>query len=309
MTANDRGAIQPSHAVDEWIYHVDGELVPASQATVSVRDRGFRYGDGAFETVRIYDGEIFAWDRHAERLTESCRILDLDHGLSTEVLATRIRETVAVNGLSEAAARLSITRGVQPGALTPVTDPEPTVVVTVHALDRGGIHGEPSWEEPATAIVADTRRVPNAAIPARAKTHNYLNGILARLEAREAGVDEALLLDGDGKLTEGATCNCFLVDDGVLRTPALDGPVLPGITRAVVLECARSTDVPIETGRIDPTALRSADEAFLTNSTWELRPLATVQIDGEAVAVGGGPVTDQLQAEFDAYIEERHYEE
>jgi branched-chain amino acid aminotransferase len=308
MTRSDNEAGRPSEGDDDRIYHVDGELVPANEATVSVRDRGFRYGDGAFETVRIYGGGIFAWERHAERLAESCRILELDHGLSATALAARIRETVAANGLSEAAARLSITRGVQPGALTPPADPEPTVVVTVRALDRGGAHGEAPWEEPATAIVADTRRVPDAAIPARAKTHNYLNGILARLEAREAGVDEALLLDGDGHLTEGATCNCFLVEDGVLRTPALEGPVLPGITRAVVLELARSSDVPVETGRIEPVALRSADEAFVTNSTWELRPLSAVEFDGDTVSIGGGPVTDRLQAAFDARVE-AHYDE
>jgi branched-chain amino acid aminotransferase len=309
MSDHTDGTEGSSHGGDGLLYHLDGDIVPATDATVSVRDRGFRYGDGVFETVRIYGGEIFEWDRHADRLAESCRSLDLDHGLSGSELATRIREAVAANDFSEAAARLSITRGVQPGALTPAADPDPTVVVTVRPLERGGRHGRPVWNGPATATIAETQRVPDGAIPARAKTHNYLNGILARLEAREVGVDEALLLDGDGHLTEGATCNCFLIEDGVLRTPALDGPVLPGITRAVVLELAREAGLPVETGQCDPSDLRAADEAFLTNSTWELRPLETVQVNGETVAVGDGPVTEQLRAAFDARIEEHHYEE
>jgi branched-chain amino acid aminotransferase len=286
------------------MYHVDGELVPADDATVSVRDRGFRYGDGAFETLRVYGGEVFEWAAHADRLAETCAVLALDHGLSDDDLHGRIRETLAANDLQDAAVRLSITRGVQPGRLTPAPDVDPTVVVTVADLPRGGAEGRPVWDGPATATVADTERMPDAALPARAKTHNYLNGILARLETRETAADEALMCDRDGTLTEGATCTLFFVSDGVLRTPGLDGPVLPGVTRRVVLDLAREADVPVETGAYTPEDLFAADEAFLTNTTWELRPLAAV----DDHSIGEGPVTTRLQRAFDDRVERRHYE-
>ena len=285
-------------------YHVNGDLVPAEEATVSVRDRGFMYGDAAFETLRAYGGEVFEWEAHAERLRRTCENLSLDHGLTDADLRGRIRETLDANDFEDAYVKLSISRGVQPGKLSPGPVEEPTVVVYVAELPRGGASeaSEPVWDGPARAEVVETRRIPAAVIPASAKTHNYLNGILARLELGE-DADEALLLDADGNLAEGATSNLFFVTDGVLETPSLDGPVLPGVTRRVVLELADEAGIPVEEGAYDPADLRAADEAFLTNTTWEIRPLASV--DGEEV--GGGPVTDELIRAFNQRVEREHY--
>ncbi|WP_135851878.1 aminotransferase class IV [Halorussus salinus] len=291
-------------------YHVDGELVPAEEATVSVRDRGFMYGDAAFETLRAYGGEVFEWQAHADRLGRTCDALSLDHGLSDADLRDRIRETLAANDLDDAYVKLSISRGVQPGKLSPGPVEDPTVVVYVADLPRGGRPErgkEPVWDGPATAAVVETRRIPDAALPARAKTHNYLNGILARLELGDDH-DEALVLDADGNLTEGATSNLFFVRDGVLHTPSLDGPILPGVTRRVLLELAASDGIPVEEGTYDPADLRAADEAFLTNSTWELRPLAVVETENGTIDLGAGPITDRLADAFDARIEREHYE-
>ena len=282
-------------------YHVDGNLVPADEATVSVRDRGFMYGDAAFETLRAYGGDLFEWDAHADRLRGTCDALALDHGLPDADLRARVDETLAANELDDAYVKLSISRGVQPGKLSPGPVEDPTVVVYVAALPRGGVSGEPVWDGPATARVVETRRIPDAALPASAKTHNYLNGILARLDADDA--DEAVTLDSDGRVAEGATSNVFFVRDGTLQTPSLDGPVLPGITRRVVLDLADDAGVPTETGRYSPDDVRAADEAFVTNSTWELRPL--VELD--EVELGGGPVTDRLARAFDELVERRHY--
>ena len=282
-------------------FHVDGDLVPADEATVSVRDRGFMYGDAAFETLRAYGGDPFEWAAHAERLRATCDALALDHGLPDADLRARVDETLAANDLDDAYVKLSVTRGVQPGKLTPGPVDDPTVVVYVADLPRGGVDGESVWDAPATAEVVETRRVPDAALPASAKTHNYLNGILARLDAEDA--DEAITLDADGAVAEGATSNLFFVRDGVLKTPSLDGPVLPGITRRVALDLADDAGVPTETGRYSPDDVRAADEAFLTNSTWELRPLAS--LDG--VELGGGPVTERLARAFDERVERRHY--
>ena len=290
-------------STDGYVYHVDGDLVPASEATVSVRDRGFMYGDAAFETLRAYGGRVFEWDAHARRLAETCDVLGLDHGLSTEDLHGRVAETLAANDLAEAYVRLSITRGVQPGKLTPTPEVDPTVVVLVKELPRGGRGSDPVWDGPATLQTVKTRRVPDRAIPSNAKTHNYLNGILARLELRVTGADEALVLDTDGYVAEGATSNVFFVDDEALCTPSLDGPVLPGVTRDVVLELAREEGIPVREGRFAPDDVRGASEVFLTNTTWELRPVATV----DGIDSGGGPVTTLLSRLFDERVERAHY--
>ena len=316
-------------------YNVNGDLVPADEATVSVRDRGFTYGDAAFETMRAYGGDIFEWAAHADRFRRTCETLAIDHGIADSDLRERIRATLDANDFDDAYVKLSISRGVQPGKLSPGPTENPTVVVYVAELPRGGVgdgdesddgegssgvgsdDGErsvPVWDGPASASVVETRRISDDAIPASAKTHNYLNGILARLELdADADADEALLLDGDGALTEGATSNLFFVADGVLKTPSLDGPVLPGITRRVVLELAEREGVPVEEGNYVPADLRAADEAFLTNSTWELRPLARVD-DAELGAesggdeFGAGPITRDLARAFDARVEREHYE-
>lgn len=281
-------------------YHVDGDLVPAAEATVNVRDRGFMYGDGAFETLRIYGGEPFEWAAHAERLQHSCETLGFAEALPPAAdLRARVDETVAANELRDAYLKLSVTRGVQPGKLTPAAAVDPTVVVYVSDLPRGGVDGERVWDGPASLGTVDRVRVPDAAIPAAAKSHNYLNGILARLELRGSDHDEAIMRTPGGYLAEGATSNLFFVTDGRLRTPTTELPLLPGVTRRVVLSLAEEADIPVETGRYEPDALANASEVFLTNSTWEIRPVS--RVDDRTFPVG--PVTRDLQRRFDERVE------
>ncbi|WP_158853441.1 aminotransferase class IV [Halorhabdus sp. CUG00001] len=284
-------------------YHVDGEIVPAEEATVSVRDRGFQYGDGAFETLRAYGGEIFAWDAHADRLEATAQTLGFAEAIpSRDDLRARIDETVSANDLDDAYVKLSITRGSQPGKLTPDPAVDPTIVVLVDSLPRGGVDGQPVWDGPATVATVDTERVPSAAIPAGAKTHNYLNGILARLDLA-ADCEEALMLDTQGYLAEGATSNLCFVADGVLHTPTSEQSILPGVTRSTVLDLARAEGLPVEEGRYEPARLRAAEEAFLTNTTWEIRPVD--RVDGQSI--GGGPVTQLLARLYDRRVERSCY--
>jgi len=282
-------------------YHVNGSLVPASAAEISVRDRGFMYGDAAFETLRAYGGTPFEWDAHKRRLHRTCELLGMPEAPPDD-LRDRVLATLTGNGITEAYVRVSVTRGVQPGKLTPGPARDPGVVVVVSELPRGGVEGRPVWDGPATVETTDVQRVPDAALPARAKTHNYLNGVLARLDAPDA--DEALLVDADGALTEGAASNVFLVSGGALRTPSLDAPVLPGITRKVVLELAREEGIPVREERLTPSDVRTADEAFLTNTTWEVRPID--RVDG--TAVGGGPLTELLARRYRERVSARCYE-
>jgi branched-chain amino acid aminotransferase len=285
-------------------YHVDGDLVPADRATVSVRDRGFRYGDAAFETVRVYGGRPFEWAAHAARLERTCEHLALDAPPASD-LRERVRETLDANDLADAAVRLSVTRGVDDGGLAPppADETDPTVVVTVRPLPRGGVDGTEPWDGPTALRTVETRRISPRAIPADAKTHSYVAGVLARLELRGSDADEAVVRDEAGHVAEGTTSNLFLVRDEGLHTPGLDGPVLPGVTRSLVLDLAREEGLPVTEGRYEPADLRAAQEVFVTGTTREIRPVS--HVDGEAIP--GGPVTPLLARLYDRLVERRCY--
>jgi branched-chain amino acid aminotransferase len=295
--------------MEDLKFHVDGDLVPASAATVSVRDRGFRYGDAVFETLRAYGGGVFEWAAHAERLRASAEALGFAEAVPpADDLWNRVDETLAANDIADAYVRLSVTRGVQPGTLTPTADVDPTVVVEVAPLPRGGVDGERHWDEPAVLQTVRTRRTPDAAVPSTAKTHSYLNGVRARLELRQAATDdyaadEAVIRSTDGVVTGGASSNLFFVDEGVLKTPTTDLPILPGITRRVVLDLAAKEEFPVEESRYEVTDLREADEAFVTNTTWEIRPVTSV--DGIDLPIG--PMARLLGRLFDERIEAEYY--
>ncbi|KYH24116.1 branched-chain amino acid aminotransferase [Halalkalicoccus paucihalophilus] len=285
-------------------YHVNGELVDSSNASVSVRDRGFMYGDAAFETLRAYGGSIFEWEAHLARLKRTCETLAMPDAVPGD-LANRVEETLAANDLEDAYVRVSVTRGEQPGKLTPHPTVEPTIVVIVASLPRGGLDGRSIWDEPAVLRTVKTRRIPDEALPADIKTHNYLNGILARLELRRTQrgdtiADEALIRDLNGYITEGTTSNVFFITDGTLCTPSLDASILPGITRSVVLSLAQKVNIPVETDHYRIEDIHAANEVFLTNTTWELRPVTT--LDG--IEIETGAMTDRLIRLFNQRIEQ-----
>jgi branched-subunit amino acid aminotransferase/4-amino-4-deoxychorismate lyase len=269
------------------VARINGQAHRLDEVALSALDHGFLYGNGLFETLRATNGVAFALDRHLRRLTGSAAVIGLP-APQVDWLADEVRAALADAGEADAYVRLTVSRG--PGA--PGPDPStcgaPTVVIVVRPFPAA-----PSawWERGLSLVTSPIRRNPFSPLT-RLKSLNYLECILARQAAKAAGADDALFLDTDGYLAEATAWNLFLVESGRLLTPDAQGPILPGITRGIVLELATG-----ETGAYEPARLRAADEAFLTNSLYGTVPLGT--LDG--CRVGGavpGPVTRTLA---DAY--------
>ena len=283
------------------IIRVNGETMSPETATVSVFDRGFLYGDSVYEVVRTYGGVPFAVRPHLERLRNSARQLRMEIPLSDDFLAEEIATAVEASGNEESYARLIITRGSGPIELHPGRASDPARILIVQALEE--IDSE-AWEAGlAVAIVSRRRNDPRALDPA-AKTGNYLNNVLAIVEARDRGADDAVLLNREGYLTEGTTANVFVVEDGRVRTPTLGSGILGGITRRVLLDCLAGTALAVEETRLRAAALTEAEEAFFTSTTRGVLPLTSV--DGRAVGNGRpGPITREVSAIFEREVRAR----
>jgi branched-chain amino acid aminotransferase group I len=272
---------------------LNGEMIERDRATVSVLDRGFLYGDGLFETVRAYAGTPFQPAEHLARLQASGSVLGIPvpDGLD-KVIAQLIR----ANGLGDAYVRVTVSRGPHTGALAPDDPPTPTVLVEARPL-----HPYPVtlYERGAVAVVSSLPH--DGSNPLRRhKTTSYLLSILARREAKQRGADEALLLDPAGNVAEGATSNVFCVRGGELFTPPLDLNILPGVTRATVIDLARRAGIPVREERFRLASLLYANEVFLTNSLMELLPLHFVE--DHAFSPIPGPVTQVLAEAYRALV-------
>lgn len=275
---------------------VDGQLVPADEARVSVYDRGFRLGEGVFETFRAYGGHVFRLAAHLHRAVRGATFLGFD--LDRTVLAEAVTSTAAVN-LEAHQGRDSVVRlTATPGRL----DPEapfpgrpiggPTVVVTSHPL----VIDPRIAQDGLTAVVVPwARELPDV------KAVSYLAATVAREQARAEGADEALLTDGKGRVLEGSSSNVFAVLDGVLVTPPPSAGLLAGVTRGVVLEVAAAAGIPVEERPLSTGELAGADEAFLTATTREVMPL--VRVGDVPVGDGApGPVTRSLLESYRAEV-------
>ena len=252
---------------------INGKLVSKKKAVVSVFDHGFLYGDGAYETLRVYDGRAFQVKAHLRRLANSLRGLRLQVPWSAATIERMIQKTIDANRIKETVVRLTISRGPGPYGFDPRPLKNPQIVISCFPFVP-----YPSWYHArgVTAALVSVRRNNPLSLPPSVKSTNCLNGILAKMEANDLGAQEALFLTVDGFLTEGTVCNVFLVKKGILKTPRLDGTFLPGVTRALVLSLARAGKIPIGETRLTARDLRSADEIFLTNTTMEVMPVARV---------------------------------
>jgi branched-chain amino acid aminotransferase group I len=275
------------------IVYLDGQLVPRSEAKLSPFDHGFLYGYGLFETMRAYDGCIFHLDHHLTRLYQGAEILGLASKLASFDLKATCRETLRANGLKEARLRLTVTAG--EGDMTP--DPSTCSGLTALVTVKNFIPLSAQEYELGFKAILSSVRCNSQSLLSRLKSTCYLNNILAKMEAKTAGVDEAILLNEQGNLAESSTTNIFLVSQGKLITPSLESGVLPGITREAVLEIAQTLNIKAEERKVELKELIEAEEAFITNSVLEVMPLTWFA--GKPIGTGKpGQLTKILMAAY-----------
>jgi branched-chain amino acid aminotransferase len=271
---------------------IDGALRAPAQATVSVYDRGFLYGDSVFETVRTYGGAPFALDEHLARLARSAERVAMDLPVAVAVLRSEVLDALAQADNPESYARVMITRGTGPLGLEAPAEARPLRVILVEPLRLPPVA---QYRQGISAITVRTERAADAAHGA--KVGNYLASLLALREARRAGAAEALLLDGAGNVLEGTTCNVFVVEGATLRTPPEDAGILAGITRAHILTVARAAGMAVEEAVVSRARLLAAAEVFVCSSIRELVPV--IAVDGIPIGRGTpGPVTRRLHTAF-----------
>ncbi|MCS7235143.1 MAG: branched-chain-amino-acid transaminase [Armatimonadota bacterium] len=276
-----------------WVY-VDGRFVPKEEASVSVYDHGFLYGDGVFEGIRVYRGRVFKLDEHVRRLYESAKSILLDVPMPPEEMKRVIVDAVRRNGLQDAYVRPIVTRGRGDLGIDPRKCSRPTVVVIV---DQIQLYPERAYREGLRMVTATHRKIPPDSLNPRIKSLNYLNQILARLEANLAGADEALMLNHDGYVCECTADNVFVVRGGEVWTPAAHLGILRGVTRDAVLEIARELGIPAFERTFTLHDVYTADEVFLTGTGAEIGPV--VWVDGRVIGSGKpGPVTLRLLAAY-----------
>ena len=275
-----------------WIY-LDGRFVQKEEAKVSVFDHGLLYGDGVFEGIRAYNGKVFRLDAHIDRLYDSAKTINLKPPFTKEKMKDLVVETLRKNKLRDGYIRPVITRGVGDLGLDPRKCPKPTVFII--AVEWGAMYGD-LYEKGLKAVSVSVRRNPAEALPPNAKTLNYLNNILAKMESYLKGGDEAIIFDTNGYLSEGSGDNIFVVKNGVIATPpSLNN--LRGITQQVVVECAKDLGIEVKWQNLGFFDLYTADEVFVTGTAAEVAPI--VEIDGRSIGSGKpGPVTKKLMKAF-----------
>lgn len=277
---------------------VNGVITPADEARVSILDNGFTFGDAVYETLRTYGGRPFALARHFARLRASAARLGFGFPASDVDLARTVEALLERAHNPESFIRLIVTRGVGDISYHFERVKGPTVVMAVKPFE--GFPASHYAEGIALALVS-IRRNHRLALDPAIKSNNLLNNVLAVREAQARGAVEAILLNQEGEVAEGASTNVFLVEEGVAVTPPLDAGILQGITRELVLEVAREAGVTVREAPVSPEALRRADEVFITSSTREVMPARL--LDGQLVGSGRpGPVTLRLLEAFRAAI-------
>jgi len=278
----------------ELVVYVDGKFYPQSEAKISVFDHGLLYGDGVFEGIRAYNGRVFKLDRHVDRLFHSAKAIDLKIPHTKEEIANLILETCRKNDLHEGYIRPVITRGKGDLGLDPrKCKSGPSVVVI--AQPQISLYGK-AYERGLKVVTSSYRRVPPQSLSPSIKSLNYLNNIMARVEANQYGADEALMLDIHGYVSEATADNFFIVRNSTITTP-WSSTNLPGVTRETVLELAPKVGVKTEERLFTLYDVWASDEAFITGTAAEIGPV--VEVDGRSIGDGKpGMTTKKIMKAF-----------
>lgn len=274
--------------------YIDGKFYPKAEAKISVFDHGFLYGDGIFEGIRLYKGCVFRLDEHLERLEMSAKALCLNLPWTRQQIADIVCESCRRNNLTDGYIRLVISRGFGDLGLSPKNCPTPSIICIADSIK---LYPEEFYTTGMKIITAPTRRVSPAALPPMIKSLNYLNNIMAKMEAQQHGFHECLMLNEQGYVSECTGDNVFLIHKGKMYTPASHSGALVGITRQVALEIAASLRIPTVETNLTRYDVWNADECFLTGTAAEVIPV--IEVDARTIGSGKpGPITAKILAEF-----------
>jgi branched-chain amino acid aminotransferase len=278
--------------------YINGKFFDKNEARVSVYDHGLLYGDGVFEGLRIYSSKVFRLREHIDRLYESARHISLEIPMSRDEMIEAVIQCVSVNKKVEGYIRLVITRGSGSLGLDPRKTTNPQIIIIV---DDIALYPPEVYDSGLEIITASTIRNHHNALNPRIKSLNYLNNIMAKIEAIRAGCLEAIMLNSNGEVAECTGDNIFMVKRAVLRTPPASAGILEGITRNAVLELARGANIPVEETTLTRHDVYAADEVFLTGSAAEV--IAVVKCDGRIIGNGKpGPITRQIRERFQQFV-------
>ncbi|MBI9016004.1 MAG: branched-chain-amino-acid transaminase [Phycisphaerae bacterium] len=277
---------------------LNDKLVDQADATVSVFDHGLLYGDGIFEGIRVYSGKVFEHKAHIDRLYEGARAIRLNIPMTPEQMTEIVCKTVAANNIEDGYVRLIVTRGVGNLGLNPLTCETPQIIVIAATIT---LYPEELYQKGLKIISANTVRNHPLSIPPQVKSLNYLCNIMAKLEALDRGMFEAIMYNHMGYVAEATGDNVFIVKDGVLYTPPIAAGALDGITRRVVMRLAREAGYEVFEKNLARFDLHSCDEMFLTGSAAEV--IGVSELDGRTIGIGKpGKITCDLRARFDKFI-------
>jgi len=287
---------------EQWIY-LDGQHVTKENAKVSVYDHGFLYGDGIFEGIRIYNGNIFKCKEHLDRLYDSAKSIQLNIPLSQDEMLEAMAETIRLNEMRNGYIRLIVSRGAGNLGLDPLRCAKASVIIIVEQL---AIYPEEAYLTGLKTIsVSQRRNIPDALNP-KIKSLNYLNNILVKIQSNYAGVGEAIMLNSQGYVTEGSADNIFIVKNGVLYTPPCYLGALEGITRNAIIDLCAKLGYTLKEQPFTLHDVYVADEVFFTGTAAEV--IAAYEVDGRTIGSGvAGPVTLELLAEFRKIVDQDGY--
>ncbi len=273
---------------------LDGQLVDAADAKISVFDHGLLYGDGIFEGIRIYDGNVFRLEEHLERFEYSAKAIMLKMPWTRQEISDAVCDTCRANNLSNGYIRLVVTRGVGDLGLSPWLCPKPSMFVIA---DKIALYPKEHYDKGLAIVTVPTRRMNPAALSPAIKSLNYLNNIMAKMEAQQFGALEAIMLNDQGMVAECTGDNIFIVHKGRIFTPAAQQGALRGITRDAIFDIAKSLNVPIEEHDLTRYDVWNADECFLTGTGAEVIPV--VKLDGREIGDGKpGPIFKRVLEAF-----------